>query len=121
MILPESRPFAWNEDEWRKHIESVVFALGVYENDKRRIRRTGLRRLVWAVDHRDGGQWWSPKLYESLDDAISDFMSLEVLPPLDAPQDRIGCPQVLPASESRTNPDECRDPSEGSRGRQGEQ
>ena len=82
MILPESQPFVWNKEEWRKHIESVVLLTGLYENDKRLIRRTTLDRLPGAVGHREGDVW-SSELYDNLSDAIYDFMSLEELPPLD--------------------------------------
>ena len=88
MILPESQPYVWNEEEWRKHIESVVLLTGQYENDKRILRRTTMGQLPWAVDHREGENKWTSELYDSLDDAIADFMSLEELPPLD------GIPEV---------------------------
>lgn len=85
MLLPESQPFVWNEEEWRKHIESVVLTVGSYENDKRIVRKTNLDRLPWAVDHRDGTRW-SSELYDNLNDAIYDFMNLETLPVLDGPE-----------------------------------
>lgn len=85
MILPESQPFVWDEAEWRRHIESVLLAIGRYENDKHIVRETTLPNLPWAVDHRDGDRW-SSELYDNMSDAINDFMSLETLPPLGQPE-----------------------------------
>lgn len=83
MILPESQLFVWSEEEWRKHIESVVLLVGLYENDKRIVRRTTMDKYPWAVTHREGNRWSSSELYDNLDDAICNFMSMEELPPLD--------------------------------------
>lgn len=82
LVLIPSEPYKWRDQEYFEHIASVCVALGAYEGDKQTIHKTGEKRLAWAIRHSSNEFGASNEYYETLEEAIYDFIALNPKPEL---------------------------------------
>ena len=68
------------EEEYREHIKGICVLTGEYEGDSQTIYRTTLDRLKWGIEHKSEQYSTSIEPYETLEEAIEDFIALNPLP-----------------------------------------
>ena len=69
-----------NKQEYYDHVADVATIDGEYVGEKQTIYRTPYERLRWGILHKSDRFGNSVELYETLEEAIEDYIALNPLP-----------------------------------------